>query len=110
TTDDNRKRLTLTADPATLLAAPGNDGKVGRNTFRAAGFMLVNLALIKNFMIPVGQNSEKHQVTFRAEVFNLTNRTNFGVPVRSLEAPSFGQATDAVSPGRRIQFALKYGF
>jgi hypothetical protein len=30
--------------------------------------------------------------------------------VRFLEAPGFGQATDTITPGRRIQFALKYNF
>ena len=33
-----------------------------------------------------------------------------GVPVRFLEAPGFGRAVDTITPGRRIQFALKYNF
>jgi hypothetical protein len=49
-------------------------------------------------------------VTFRAEFFNLSNFANYGIPVRFLEAPAFGQATETVTPGRRIQFALKYAF
>jgi hypothetical protein len=47
---------------------------------------------------------------FRAEFFNFVNRANFGIPVRHLEAPAFGQSVDTVTPGRRIQFALKYSF
>jgi hypothetical protein len=30
--------------------------------------------------------------------------------VRLLEAPSFGQATNTVTPGRRLQVSLKYPF
>jgi hypothetical protein len=40
----------------------------------------------------------------------LTNRANFGVPVRYLEAPAFGRATRTITPGRRVQFSLKYEF
>jgi len=46
----------------------------------------------------------------RAEVFNATNRANFGVPVRILEAPAFGRATRTITPARRIQFYLRYSF
>jgi hypothetical protein len=44
------------------------------------------------------------------EIFNVFNRANFGVPVRFLESPGFGQATETITPARRIQFALKYSF
>ena len=53
---------------------------------------------------------ERQQLLLRADVFNFINRANYGVPVRFLEAPGFGQATDTVTPMRRIQFALKYSF
>jgi hypothetical protein len=44
------------------------------------------------------------------EIFNFINRANFGVPVRLLEAPGFGAATDTLTPGRRVQFTLKFMF
>lgn len=46
----------------------------------------------------------------RVDLFNFINRANYGIPVRLLEASGFGQATDTVTPGRRLQFALKYSF
>ena len=46
----------------------------------------------------------------RADIFNLIDRANYGVPVRLLEAPGFGRATSTVTPGRRIQIGLKYEF
>lgn len=88
-----------------FLAEFGKDGAVGRNTFRAADFLMINLALIKNFVI-----TERQRMTFRVEAFNLVDRPNFGIPIRYLEAPTFGEATETVTPGRRIQFALKYSF
>ena len=44
------------------------------------------------------------------EIFNFINRANYGVPIRFLEFPSFGQADNTVTPARRVQFALKYSF
>ncbi|MDQ3585401.1 MAG: carboxypeptidase-like regulatory domain-containing protein [Acidobacteriota bacterium] len=105
-TGDRRQPLRLTTDdPTGLLASIGEDGSVGRNSFRAGNFLEIDLAVIKNFRV-----SENQNFIFRMDVFNATNRDNFGIPVRYLEAPGFGQATNTVTPGRRIQFALKYSF
>jgi hypothetical protein len=105
-TGDRRQPIRLNnGDTFSLLAPLGASGRVGRNSFRAGNLFLINLAVVKQFRV-----TESHRVTFRAEVFNLTNRANFGIPVRFLEAPGFGQATDTVTPGRRVQFALKYHF
>ena len=97
-------RLTVT-DPTTLLAPIGRDGRIGRNTFRAGGIVELDLALGKQFALPSGQ-----RINVRAEVFNLINRANYGIPVRFLGAPGFGQATQTITPPRRIQLALKYSF
>ncbi|MGH9945019.1 MAG: TonB-dependent receptor domain-containing protein, partial [Pyrinomonadaceae bacterium] len=104
-TGDNQQPLRLAGNPTTLLAPTGQDGSVPRNSFRAGNFLLLNLAIVKHFRF-----GESQDITFRTEFFNLTNRDNFAIPVRFLEAPGFGQATDTVTPGRRIQFALKYSF
>jgi hypothetical protein len=88
-----------------LLAPVGQDGQIGRNTFRAGNVWLTNLTFVKKFSF-----GESDGLQFRVDIFNIFNRANFGVPVRFLEAPGFGQATETVTPGRRIQFALKYVF
>lgn len=107
-TGDRGRPLRLTVNnPTTLLARIGQDGAVPRNSFRAGNVWLTNVALIKNFLF--GADDSK-RLTLRMEVFNVLNRANFGIPVRYLESPGFGQATDTVTPGRRIQFALKYSF
>jgi hypothetical protein len=105
-TGDRRQPLRLTTtNTAGMLAPVGQDGVVGRNSFRAGDLLDLNLAVIKNFAIG---NTQK--VILRVDFFNFINRANFGVPVRFLEAPGFGQATNTVTPGRRIQFGLKYSF
>ena len=92
-------------DLASLRAGVGEDGRVGRNTFRAGSYLDMNLALVKAF--PLG---ESRRLVFRTEVFNFLDRANFGVPVRHLEAVGFGQATSTLTPGRRVQFHLKFSF
>jgi Carboxypeptidase regulatory-like domain len=109
TGDRRRPLLRPTDDPAqlatTLLAPVGSDGQVKRNSFRAGNVLDLNLAVSKSFRI-----AENRAVSLRCEAFNFINRANFGVPVRYLEAPGFGQAKDTVTPARRIQFGLKYEF
>jgi hypothetical protein len=104
-TGDRRQPLQLTVDPTTLLARIGQDGSVGRNTFRAGSVLELDLSLIKNFKF-----SEQRLLALRMDIFNFINRANFGIPVRFLEAPGFGQATSTVTPGRRLQVALKFTF
>lgn len=62
------------------------------------------MSVVKN--TPV---AERATLQFRAEVFNLLNRTNFGLPDSFVGSPSFGQVLSAANP-RRIQLGLKLLF
>ena len=105
-TGNRQQPLALTTnDLASLRASVGQDGQVGRNTFRAGNYLDLDLAFIKTFRF-----GETKSLVFRTEVFNFLDRANFGVPVRYLEAVGFGQATSTLTPGRRIQFQLKLSF
>ncbi|MEK6335430.1 MAG: TonB-dependent receptor [Acidobacteriota bacterium] len=105
-TGDGRQPLVLnTNNPLSLLAAFGQDGRIDRNTFRAGSLLNLNLAILKNVTL-----SSSQRLGLRVELFNFINRANFGVPVRILEAPAFGRAINTVTPGRRIQFSMKYSF
>jgi hypothetical protein len=104
-TGDRQQPLRLTVDPSALLAPVGQDGKVGRNTFRAGGIFAFDVAISKRLKLFTSQT-----LTLRVDIFNLTNRTNSGVPNRLLEAPGFGKAASSITPGRRVQLALKYSF
>lgn len=103
--DDRRVKLQLGTTSVNLLAPLGANGSIGRNTFRASGIARTDMAVIKNIQL-----GGSHFIVFRAEAFNLWNRTHFGVPVRILEAPSFGQSVDTQIGPRQVQFALKYVF
>lgn len=106
TTGDRRQPLRLTAaNPTTLLAPIGRDGSIGRNTFRASNVVELDMSVSKNFPFSATQ-----RLTLRTDVFNFINRANFGVPVRWLGAAGFGQATETITPGRRLQLAVKYSF
>lgn len=105
-TGDRAQPLRLTAGSTFSMLAPvGQDGSVGRNTFRAGSILELDIAVLKTFRF-----TDTRKLSVRADIFNFINRANFGVPVRLLEAPGFGKATDTVTSGRRIQFALKYSF
>jgi hypothetical protein len=105
-TGNRQQPLALnTTNTLKLLAPFGQDGSIGRNTFRAGSIIELDLALMKNISF-----SSTQRVTLRADFFNFPNRANFGIPVRVLEAPGFGQAVNTITPGRRIQFSLKYSF
>ena len=49
------------------------------------------------------------RVQFRAEVFNVANHANFGLPVADLNSANFGRIFSA-GPPRLMQFALKLIF
>lgn len=105
-TGNRRQPLALTTTNTLSLLAPfGQDGQVGRNTFRAGSILELDLSVLKNMRL-----TSRQTLTLKADIFNFPNRANFGIPVRVLEAPSFGQATNTVTPGRRIQLSLKYSF
>lgn len=105
-TGDRSQPLLLTTDNTFSLLAPfGEDGSVTRNTFRAGNVLELDLSAMKSFSIGASR-----RLIFRTDIFNFLNRTNFGVPVRFLEASGFGKATTTVTPGRRIQFSLKLSF
>lgn len=104
-TGDRSQPLRLTTSNTVSLLAPfGQDGQIGRNSFRAGSVLELDVSVIKQFVFG-SQN-----LAFRTDIFNFIDRANFGVPVRLLEAPGFGRATSTVTPGRRIQFSLKYEF
>jgi len=104
--DNGRTAISVTGSSLVSLLAPrGQDGAIGRNTFRARGLANLDLALIKRITI-----DDKRKLEFRTEIFNVFNRTDFGVPVRILEAPSFGQSVNTTLDRAYLQFALKFSF
>jgi hypothetical protein len=95
---------------AYVLPAVGTWGNVGRGTLTGPGLGEVDLSLFKKIAI-----SEKLNLQFRAECFNLQNRANFGTPnaivfANGVVSPSAGLITSTVTTSRQIQFGLKLMF
>ncbi|MDP9051200.1 MAG: carboxypeptidase-like regulatory domain-containing protein [Acidobacteriota bacterium] len=65
----------------------------------------VDFSLYKKFSTFETQNLE-----FRAEMFNLLNHSQFGLPDQGLGNNAFGAISTTVHENRQIQFALKYVF
>lgn len=95
----SRDNVTIPTDPSQPF------GNAGRNTVRGPRYWSVDLVASKRFGLPwSGSNFE-----FRAEFFNLLNRTNFRGPNANRSAANYGTITAAYDP-RIIQFGMKVSF
>jgi hypothetical protein len=118
-------RPNLFADPTAAFQSfrSPRAGEVGdRNILRLPMYFTLDAGLGKSFKMPY---AEGHQLTFRWEVFNITNTQPFGViasmglpqdPYLGSPGPDFGRFIDSQKPvgesrpGRVMQFALRYVF
>ncbi len=80
-------------------------GNLGRNVARSSPFFEADLGIHKNFNL----GAEARYLQFRAEAFNLLNKTNFSPPNTTFNNTSFGSITSTF-PARQVQFALKLVF
>jgi len=94
---------------ATAFALPpaGTYGNVGRNVLIGPGLATVDLSMFKTTRL-----TERSNVQFRAEAFNLLNRANFGIPNLVMLTPSGAPASSAAAitttaTPRQIQLGLK---
>ena len=83
----------------------GSFGNSPRNLLEGPGYQNVNLAILKQ--LPIGMGEARLQL--RAEAFNLLNRANFHLPDAFVGSPTFGQVVSANS-SRRIQFGVRLIF
>lgn len=95
-------------DPSAFVVVPANEfrfGTSGRNILIGPGAVIIDASLFKHFEMPW----EGHRLQFKAEVFNLPNRANFGQPDARIDQPTAGTISSA-GPGRQVQLAIKYLF
>ncbi len=95
---------------AFVLPTIGTYGNVGRGTYSGPGLADVDMSIFKNTTL-----SERVRLQFRAEFFNLLNRTNLGTPNATVFSgttisPSAGLITSLATTPRQIQFGLKLIF
>jgi hypothetical protein len=72
--------------------AAGTFGNLGRNAFRARTISDVDLALAKDVSL-----RERLTVRFRADVFNVLNRAQYGAPNADWSQTNFGVITTTIS-------------
>jgi len=90
---------------AAFVTAPkGSFGNAGRNILEGPGLATFNVSVLKNTTL-----HEYGSLQFRAELFNILNRTNFDLPDNFVGSPTFGKISSAGEP-RRVQFGLKWLF
>jgi hypothetical protein len=97
-------------NPAAFLAPPNNSGfygNLGRDTLIGPGLATWDFSLLKDTPLREGCNLQ-----FRAELFNLLNRTNFNTPnaiafTPTGVSPTAGVITSTSTTSRQIQFGLK---
>jgi hypothetical protein len=85
-------------------------GTLGRNTFRGPALRNFDFALIKDTAWEVGPSRKSVNLQFRAELFNLFNIVNFGLPSNILTGSGFGILSRTATNSRQIQFSLKAMF
>jgi len=87
----------------------GTYGNVGRNTLQGPSLVSTDVSAAKKFAL-----SERLNLQFRAEIFNLFNHTNFNNPNPVVYAaatggpsPTAGVITSTSTSSRQVQFGLK---
>jgi hypothetical protein len=86
----------------------GRFGTLSRNSFRGPAYYDFDFALIKTS--PIGHREsglERADLQFRAELFNLFNIVNMGLPANIIEGTGFGMISKTAGPSRQVQFSLK---
>src|SRR5262249_49731687 len=78
---------------AAFTPAPaGEQGNFGRNVLRGFGAFQIDIAAQRIFRL-----TEKVNLRFKTEFFNIFNRPNFGPPVNDLSSPLFGYSTQMLA-------------
>lgn len=94
-----------TTPGAGLVPRFGQIGTLGRNTEQLEGINNFDVAIAKRTRLREG-----YELEFRADFFNLFNRTQMGVPNAIVDDPNFGRITDTLSSPRNIQLSLRLHF
>jgi hypothetical protein len=100
-----RTRLEYFNTSCFSVSAPGTFGTSARNPLRGPGVNDWDISAFKNFPLW----SERRNLQFRVEGFNIFNHTQFNSPSSSLPSTTIGQILSA-KPPRILQLALRLSF
>ena len=98
---------------AFIQPAAGTYGNVGRDVLQGPGIATTDISLSKRIAL-----TERFNLQFRSEFFNIFNRVNFNTPnpvvytaaAPALPSPTAGVITSTSTSSRQIQFGLKLLF
>jgi len=95
----------LTSNGGPTAAAP--IGNVPRNLLRSDGIVSIDLNIVKNIRMDGGRS-----IQIRADIFNLPNTRNFGIPNASANTTAFNFLNEGATDGgsRRIFGAVRFRF
>ena len=80
-------------------------GNVRGFTLRSGRGQQVDASLFKQFTLP-----HESILSFRVEMFNVPNATNFNAPSGNIDSSTGAQVTSQANSPRDMQFAVKYNF
>jgi len=80
-------------------------GNAGRAILNSDGMFNIDFGLMKFFRL-----TERYNLQFRWETFNVTNTPTLGTPTANIESPDFGKVRSTFSTPRQMQFALRLEF
>ena len=101
-------------DPCSFaVPLPGTIGNTGRNTLIAPWVFNVDVSVQREFAV-----DSKRSLQFRAEIFNVPNRANFGQALSGVFSSTFpgrlnptaGRINSTITTSRQIQFVLRFSF
>ena len=99
----NQQTVNQWFNTAAFVAAPQfTFGNASRNPVRGPAFRDLDMALVKHTAL-----SERTDLEFRAEVFDVTNTPGLGQPNGNVGAAAFGTITSTTTDPRVVQFALR---
>ena len=91
---------------AFLVPSTIRQGTEGRNIIPGLGLTQVDLSFERKFAL-----TERVNLQFRTDAFNLLNHPNFGPPVSDITSPDFGRILNTVPESeRQLQFGLRLAF
>jgi hypothetical protein len=93
-------------NPAAFTQVPsGTFGNAGRNILRGPGWITFDMSIQRR----IDFNSRVN-ATFRADIFNVFNRANFGLPASNIAAANAGVISTLAGDPRVMQLSLRLGF
>jgi hypothetical protein len=80
-------------------------GNVGLNSMRGPGAVNMDFSLFRNFRL-----TERINMDFRMEGFNISNTPHFGNPTGSVTSSNFGKILSVSDDPRKFRFGLRIAF